>query len=172
MTSLKRCFDARPGTACHRTLRVLRFATLRMAAAWLALTSQASLAAVNCTIAATPVGFGSYNVFAASPNDNGIGTLTIVCSGGGAGNYPVTLSTGQSGSYASRVMKSGANPLNYNLYTSAARSTIWGDGTGVSSSMTAARNATTNLSVYGRIPAAQDATVGTYADSITATVTF
>lgn len=173
MTSLKRCFDTLPAASCHRTMRVLRFATLCMAAAWFAAITQPALAAVNCTIAATSVGFGSYDVFAASTNDNGIGTLTIVCAGGGPGNFPVTLSTGQSNSYASRVMKSGAtNSLNYNLYTTSARNIIWGDGTGGSSSMTAAKNATTNLSVYGRIPAGQDTTVGNYTDSITATVTF
>jgi spore coat protein U-like protein len=169
MTSLKSRFDTVPGTARHRAIR---FATLSMAAAWFAVIAQPSLAAVNCTIAATPVGFGAYSVFAASPNDNGIGTLTMVCTGGGPGNYPVTLSTGQSGSYALRVMKSGANQLNYNLYTSSTRTTVWGDGTGSTGSMTAARNTTTNLNVYGRIPAGQDATVGAYTDSITATVTF
>ena len=172
MTSLKSRFDTVPGTARHRTMRVIRFATLCMAAAWFAVIAQPSHAAVNCSIAATPVGFGSYDVFAASPNDNGIGTLTIVCAGGGPGNYPVTLSTGQSGSYTSRVMKSGTNPLNYNLYTTAARTTVWGDGTSGSSFMPAAKNFTTNLPVYGRIPAGQDANVGAYTDSITATVTF
>jgi len=128
-----------------------------------------------CTITSTSVAFGAYNVFSApaAPNDTGVGTLRIDCRGGGAAtNFPVALSTGQGGSYATRVMNSGANLLNYNLYTSIARSTVWGDGTGGSVAPTVRRNRTTTLSVYGRIPGGQDAAVGNYADTIIATVTF
>jgi spore coat protein U-like protein len=49
----------------------------------------------------------------------------------------------------------------------------WGDGhVGGSSLMTARKNKVTTLNVYGQIPAGQDAAVGTYTDSIVATVTF
>ena len=152
----------------HRAMRVLHRAMLFTAAAGLAAIAPAAHAA-NCTIATTSVAFGAYDVFAASPNESGTGTVTVDCKGG-AGE--VTLSTGQSGAYASRWMTSGADALSYNLYTSAARSTIWGDGTGGSSSITSGKNATATLTVYGRIPAGQDAAVGTYTDSVTATVTF
>jgi len=134
----------------------------------LAVLSQPSCAA-SCTISTTPVSFGIYNVFAMTPNNNGIGSLTIVCSTD-AGN--VALSTGQSNNYAARVMRSGANPLTYNLYTSAARTTVWGDGSGGSRVMRAAEKATTIFSIYGQIPAGQDAAVGAYSDNIIATVTF
>jgi spore coat protein U-like protein len=69
-------------------------------------------------------------------------------------------------------MKSGANLLNYNLYTSAARNVVWGDGTGGSNTMSATANGSTTLNIFGQIPASQDAAVGTYTDSITATVNF
>lgn len=138
----------------------------------LAMLSPVTFAAAFCTFSSSsPVNFGTYNVFATLPNNNGIGSLRISCSGGG-GPFKVTLSTGQGNSYVSRVMKSGANPLNYNLYTSAARNVVWGDGNGVTGVMTAARNATTTLSVFGQISAGQDAAVGTYTDSITAIVNF
>ena len=69
-------------------------------------------------------------------------------------------------------MRSGTNQLNYNLYTDAARTVVWGNGSGTSSIQTVARNRTTTLNVYGQIPAGQDAVVGNYTDTILATVTF
>jgi spore coat protein U-like protein len=120
----------------------------------------------------TAVGFGAYDVFSGTPNNNGVGSLRIRCQGGGSKTFIVRLSTGQSHIYSTRVMRSGANVLTYNLYTSAARNVVWGDGTGGSSTMAVNRNSTTTLSLYGQIPAGQDVAVGIYSDNITATVDF
>jgi spore coat protein U-like protein len=136
--------------------------------------SQTSLAATSCRFTSVdPVSFGVYDIFSTQPNNNGVGSLTIHCQGGG-NNIEVTLSTGQSGSYTMRMMKSGANHLDYNLYTGTDRSTVWGDGHGHGNSqvMTVKKNITTTLSIFGQIPAGQDAAVGTYTDSIVATVNF
>jgi spore coat protein U-like protein len=142
-------------------------------AAWFAVVSPHPFAAPSCAFnSVTGVSFGAYDVFATTPNNNGVGSLTIRCQGGGAPTFVVTLSTGQSHSYVSRVMKSGGNQLNYNLYTSAARTVVWGDGKGSLGAMTVARNSTSTLSVFGQIPAAQDVAVGIYTDSIVATVNF
>lgn len=119
-----------------------------------------------------PVSFGVYDVLSASPNINGVGSITIRCEGGGPSTFVVTLSTGQSNSYASRVMKNGGNSLNYNLYTSSGRTIVWGNGSGGSNTRTANRNTTTTLDIFGKIPAEQDVAVGSYLDSITATVNF
>ena len=74
----------------------------------------------------------------------------------------------------------GADTLNYNLYTTNAYSVVWGDGTGstvtVAGSMrlTSPNPTKTNThTVYGRIPALQDAAVGSdYQDNVTVTVTY
>lgn len=130
-------------------------------------------AAPSCAFSSLiPVSFGAYDVLSASPNINGVGSITISCQGGGPTTFVVSLSAGQSNSYASRVMKNGVNSLNYNLYTSAARTIVWGNGTGGSSTMTVARNQTTTLSIFGAIPAQQDVAVGNYLDSISAAVFF
>ncbi len=119
------------------------------------------------------ISFGNYNVFSTLPNTGGVGSLAISCTGGGEhSNFDVTLSTGQSNSYAYRIMKNGPNSLNYNLYTNAARTVVWGNGTGGSSVMSASRNSTTTLSIYGLIPEGQDAAFGSYSDNIAATVNF
>jgi spore coat protein U-like protein len=69
-------------------------------------------------------------------------------------------------------MRSGRDVLNYNLYTSAARDVIWGDGTGGSSVMSTPKNQDVNLDVFGSIPEGQDPAVGTYSDIIVISVEF
>lgn len=135
--------------------------------------SAATFAAPSCSFnSSAPVSFGVYDVLSASPNVNGVGSITIKCQGGGPHTFVVSLSRGQSNSYAFRVMKSGGNSLNYNLYTSTQRTRVWGDGTGGSRTMTVERNSTTTLSIFGEIPAGQDAATGIYLDNIAATVDF
>lgn len=142
-------------------------------ASLVAVAAQASLAATSCMFTSvSPVNFGAYDIFSTLPNNNGVGSLTIDCKGSGNDNFEVSLSAGQSHSYAMRVMRSGSNRLNYNLYTSADRSVVWGDGHGSSQVVTVRKNKATTLSVFGQIPAGQDAAVGTYTDPIVATVTF
>ncbi len=169
MTYRNRCLIDYSWPIRHRTLQRSIYCLSVVA---VLVFSSRSIAAPSCTVSSVAsVSFGAYDVFTTLPNNNGIGSITIRCTGGGRANI-VMLSTGQSNSYASRVMKSGANLLNYNLYTSAARNVVWGDGTGGSSTMSAAANRSTTLNIFGRIPARQDAAVGTYTDSITATVNF
>ena len=121
----------------------------------------------------TDVGFGVYNVFDILPNSSGVGSISISCRGSGSEHgYDVTLSRGQSHSYTSRIMKSGANILNYNIYTSASRTIVWGDGTGGSHTQTAYKNSTTTLDLFGQIPAGQDVANGIYIDNLIATVNF
>ena len=152
---------------------MLSLARLAGCATLFAFIPQYSLSAPSCAITSvTAVGFGAYDVFSGTPNNNGVGSLKIGCQGGGSRTFIVRLSTGQSHSYSPRVMRSGANALTYNLYTSAARNIVWGDGTGGSSTMAVNRNSTTTLSLFGQIPAGQDVAVGIYSDSITATVDF
>jgi spore coat protein U-like protein len=131
-----------------------------------------TFAATRCAISSiSSVDFGTYNVFSTFSNNNGIGSITIDCQGGGT-NLLVTLSAGQSNTYVSRSMRSGGNSMGYNLYISAARNVVWGDGTGGSSTMMVNKNSTTMLSIFGQIPAGQDVAVGNYSDNITTIINF
>jgi spore coat protein U-like protein len=139
----------------------------------IAVFSAPAYAATSCAFnSGNPVNFGNYDVFALQPNISGVGSLTVKCQGGGQSSFTVTLSAGQSNNYVLRTMKSGGNSLGYNLYISAARTLVWGDGNGGSALMKVARNSTTTLSVFGKIPAGQDVAVGIYSDIIIATVNF
>lgn len=132
----------------------------------------------NCSVSATGVAFGNYNQLDASPAD-AAGNVQVSCGPllGVTVSYDITLSTGGSASYTPREMASGANQLQYNLYTTSGRSIVWGDGTAgtsvVSDSYLLGLLTTTrNYPVYGRIPAGQNSAAGAYADSITVTVIY
>jgi spore coat protein U-like protein len=137
---------------------------------------------VTCTVTAGNIAFGIYNPFATTANAS-TGSLRIDCSGKGTGSTTVTanltLSTGLSGTYSSRKMLSGVNGLNYNIYWSTAYSQIMGDGTGGSFAgttgaltVTAGGTSSATGTMYGLVPAAQDAAPGSYADAIVVTVTY
>ena len=129
-------------------------------------------AAPSCTISTTSVNFGSYNVFTGSATDS-TGTITLDCNGG-AHDIIVTLSKGASASFNPRTMLKGSEALSYNLYRDAARTTIWGDGSGGTSTYTSANppNTPFNLTVYGRVPAGQDVSAGVYSDTVSAVINF
>ena len=161
------CMRNRRGTSALQ--RVL-FGTIFSAC--LAFLPQPALAAKCSFQSVAGVNFGAYDVFSPNPNNNGVGSLIIACNGGGSNRFNVALNAGQSHSHVSRVMRSGANTLIYDLFTDSACTVIWGDGTGGSSMMTVTRNSTTTLYIYGEIPAGQDVAAGIYTDNIIATVTF
>ena len=139
------------------------------AASFLLVLLMTAQAEANCTISTTSVAFGSYDVFSATPRDAN-GTVQIDCTP--RENIQVTLSSGSSSVFNPRTLRSGSNILNYNLFRNAARTQIWGDGSAGTSTSSANNVRNTTLTVYGRVPAAQDAAVGNYADTIVATVIF
>jgi spore coat protein U-like protein len=121
----------------------------------------------NCSVSATGVDFGSYDVFSTVHSD-GAGSVSVSCDA--ARSYSIAISSGN-GSYASRWMASGAHQLAYNLYREASRSTIWGDGTGGSAVVSASGTGATHT-VYGRIPSRQNVYAGNYSDNIVVIVTY
>jgi spore coat protein U-like protein len=120
-----------------------------------------------CTVSTTSVAFSVYNVFS-TLNDDITATVTIRCRPQAA--YSLSLSTG-AGTYASRTLTNGSFTLGYNLYIDSTRLTIWGDGSAGTATVSGnARDAT--HTVYGRIPARQNARVGNYTDTIIVTITY
>jgi spore coat protein U-like protein len=137
---------------------------------------------VDCTASAGGIAFGIYNPLSAVANAS-TGTLQVTCNGSGNGKTQVTLnvtlSSGLSGTYASRKMFSGVNTLNYNIFWSTAYNQIIGDGSGgsVAGSVGPFRVAAGGSNVvtetfYGLIPASQNAAPGAYSDIITVTVIY
>lgn len=130
----------------------------------------------SCQISVTSVIFGTYNVFSGSPVQS-TGSVTFSCGAAASTDaIRVSLATGQSGTYSPRELSQGGETLDYNLYTNAARTQIWGDGTNGTFDVSVARPAKETwsppLTIYGEIPAAQDVSAGMYTDNVTASVNF
>lgn len=126
-----------------------------------------------CDVTATNLSFGAYNAAAGSPLD-GSSTINVYCTTGTGYTVALDIGTG-GGTFATRTISGGGNTLNYNLYTSPARTTVWGDGTASTSTVpgTGVGLLTANPhTVYGRIAAAQDQPPASYSSTITVTVTF
>lgn len=118
---------------------------------------------------ASALDFGPYDPLAASPTD-GTSTLSYQCPPGQ--KVRISLDPGSSGSFGAREMRQGVEALQYNLYLDAARTVIWGDGTGgsaVGPGVTTRSGGTTTAWVFGRIPAGQDAVAGAFSDTIRVT---
>lgn len=162
-------------------LRHLVIATLLCIATWAipqpAQAACAPLSFCSCTVTTTGVAFGSYDPIASVNNDSA-GSIRVRCTllAALAGSYTIALSTGGAPSFDLRRMANGGSLLRYNLYTDAARSQIWGDGTGATQTVTngflALLAVDQTTSVYGRIPAGQNVAAGSYADTVVVTITF
>ena len=130
----------------------------------------------TCTASATGVAFGTYNQSVATQST---GSVTIACSvatGSGTVAYSIALGAGGSGSAPARTLTSGGSAVSYNLYTAPSYTSVWGDGTGgtgtVSDSYSLTVLTTRNYTVYGRIPSAQIVPAGAYGDSIVVTINY
>ncbi len=126
-----------------------------------------SLWAATCTVSTSGIAFGGYDPFVAQDVDS-VASIGVTCDE--TTSYSIALSTG-AGTYEQRVMTSGLHQLLYNLYTDATLSTVWGDGTGHSATVSDTQLLATHT-VYGRIPARQNPHVGVYGDTIVITLTF
>lgn len=144
-----------------------------------------AMAAAICSVSASTLDFGNYDVLSPIPTDSTT-TVQVTCErnpppGVEVVSYTLSLSTG-TGSYAARTMIRGAESLNYNLYADATRSSavVWGNGTAgtvtVGNSLPPLngqnRTRTATHTIYGRIPAEQDVSVGTFTANVILTMDY
>jgi spore coat protein U-like protein len=148
----------------HRSLLLLGLLTAAVSAE----------AALRCTVATPVLAFGTYNPGTPTPLDTSA-NVQIICRGG-TGLVTIALGAGSSGNMEDRYMVSGGNTLSYNAYLNAARTIIWGDGSGTTSVvtriMTRPNRVVYSIPVYGRAFAGQDPAPGAYSDSVVVTAYF
>ncbi len=131
-------------------------------------TARAGTCSCNAqTLTVTP----GFSVFSTSPQQP-TATFSLDCNGNAT--YDMTISTGSSGTYANRTMPNGlGDTLNYNIYTDAARQTVWGT-TGLRIYSTASGQTTFTDFLYLNIPGTtQDVAYSgpLYQDNVTVTLT-
>jgi spore coat protein U-like protein len=162
-----------------RWMNVDLHGALRLLALVLAIAAPSSaLAAPKCNgggnpaqVTATNLSFGNYN--AASPTaTTANATITVSCVDPARDlpAFTVALSVASN----PRQLTSGANTLNYNIFTTSAYTTVWGDGTNGTVTQSHVGGALNSFSytAYGRIPAGQFVPTGSYTQTITVTVTY
>jgi spore coat protein U-like protein len=169
------------GASMHKILTVTLAAAVMAAgvaqAASTATTFQVT-ATVNssCTATAAPLAFAAYTPGAGALAANT--TIGVKCTNKTPFTVLLNVGTTTGSSFAQRLMASGANTLQYNLYTTAAFASIFGDGTATTSTVagTGAGLATAqNVVVFGQLldsATNQLAVPGSYADTITVTVNY
>ncbi len=129
----------------------------------------------TCSVAANPLGFGNYTPGTGALAANT--TVNVKCSK--TTPFTVTLNGGSTtgGNISQRLMSNGTDTLQYNLYTTAAFATLFGDGTtgaGVGGVGTGLASAVA-VTVYGSLPdnaANQAVSTGAYTDTVNVTVTY
>ncbi len=148
-----------------------RASTVRALALAAALAPSRARGAPTCSFGvAGALAFGVYDPLATAPTDSS-STMSYRCPKGQL--VQISLDAGLAGSFAARALTLGTERLLYNLYLDAARTIVWGDGTGGSQVgpgvTTHGAGGTTTVYVFGRIPAGQDVVAGTYGDTIRVT---
>jgi spore coat protein U-like protein len=130
----------------------------------------------TCSASATPVAFSNYTPGGGVVTANG--TITVKCTN--LTPYTVKLNAGTTtgDAFTQRLMANGTYTLQYNLFTTAAFATVFGDGTGATgtgSGTGAGINTATTVTVFGQLPDSatnQSAVAGSYSDLITATISY
>ena len=130
----------------------------------------------QCNVIATNLNFGSYAQGSAT-NVDAQSQVSVVCPDGTA--FAVGLDGGLSpgaGLFANRAMTGGNPPgtqLEYDLFTNAGRTTLWGNNFGVDTQVgIGAAPAAVNFTVFGRVPLGQSPNPGAYQDTVSAFVYF
>jgi spore coat protein U-like protein len=129
----------------------------------------------TCSVAANALGFGNYTPAAGALAANT--TVNVKCTKGTPFTVALNGGTTTGGTITQRLMTNGTDTLQYNLYTSGAFATLFGDGTtGSTMPGTGIGLATAvALTVFGSLPdsaANQAVSTGAYADTISVTVTY
>ena len=135
--------------------------------------------AQSCTASTMPAAFGIYQPLAGTAATT-TGTVTVTCQAAVSllVSYTMALSVGGGTSFAARSMGGMSPRLGYQLYRDSAFSQVWGDGTGGTFTVTDGYllsilvPVTRSYTAYGRIPASEPASVGTYTDAVMVTLTY
>jgi len=152
-----------------------------MAFLFLLLGTHACMAATTCRfVTGGGVTFGPYNTLSASPVDTTL-NLSISCTrNGGPQKVSVMVSLGLGGNGTSvnarRMLGASGDYLAYGLFRDVSRSSTWGFTPGVdtvSQTLSIPNNgsASVTFDVFGRIPALQDVSAGSYGDRVQVTLT-
>jgi spore coat protein U-like protein len=123
----------------------------------------------SCTIAANPLGFGTYSGLLI----NSTSILSVTCTNTTPYNVGLNAGTAAGATVTNRSMTGPATALlGYKLFSNSGRTTNWGNTVGTNTLAETGTGAVQSLTVYGQIPAGEYVHPGSYTDTITATLTY
>lgn len=130
--------------------------------------------AATCSVGASSLAFpGATSSAIAAGNIDAIGDVLVNCTTGSPYTVSLNAGAGAGATLAIRKMTSAALTLNYTVYTSATRTTVWGDGTLTSLTVPGTgTGANQQIPAYGRIFSGQVVPAATYTDTVNVTVTY
>jgi spore coat protein U-like protein len=138
------------------------------------LSSGASTAA--CVVTAPSLSFGPYDGLSGAPATTSA-VAVVTCNDSPPPTVTMELGpSAVSGGFFPRQMRQdgGSDRLAYNFYVDAGATAVWGDGTGGTATRSdrVFKNKPWTVTIYGRIPAGQDVSAGSYSDTLTITINF
>jgi spore coat protein U-like protein len=123
----------------------------------------------SCTLTSASLSFGNY----ADIVNDASAILTVRCSNGTPYNVGLSAGTAPGATVSTRKMTGpGSALLNYNLFRNTGRTINWGNTIGTDTQTGTGSGANQSVYIYGRLPAQQRVTPGTYADTVVATITY
>jgi len=125
------------------------------------------------TTAPTSLSFGTQGVLVA--NVDTTSTIKVTCTTGA--DFDIGLDAGANESSADdvdtrRMTDGSSHYVSYNMYTTAGRTTVWGNTVDTSTVGSTGTGAEQSFTVYGRVPVQTTPQAGNYADTVTVTVTY
>jgi spore coat protein U-like protein len=131
--------------------------------------------AAQCNVTTADLGFGAVDPLGGNVDQTT--TVTVKCTKNSPYTVGLNAGTTTGATIAQRLMANGSDTMDYNLYTNAARSTIWGNSATAPTWVTgtgAGLGTAQVLTVYGRVPTGQtNLAVGSYTEAtVTVTVTY
>ena len=128
------------------------------------LTATANINA-SCTVSGNTMAFGTYS----GTQIDQTGIITANCTPGTS--YTIAMTTAQTGGNYVMNTSPVVDPLNYKLYTNTGRTTEIVAGTQIETNGHG-NGHNQNITVYGRLPATQVASIGAYSGTTTFTLTY
>ncbi|MHA6845411.1 spore coat U domain-containing protein [Ralstonia syzygii] len=127
----------------------------------------------DCLISATNLNFGTAGVLTSALTASS--AITLNCTNQAPWTLALSAGSGSGATFSSRLLTrgGGTQTVGYNLYTSSAHTTVWGDGTGGSSTVAGTGTGLAqSTTVFGRVPTQTTPQAGMYSDTIIVTVTY
>jgi spore coat protein U-like protein len=126
--------------------------------------------ATICSVSASTLNFGSAGVLRSAVDATS--SIALTCTN--AAPYTVSLDGGLSGATnpAQRKMSQASEQITYGLYKDSGRTQPWGDSVGTNTAAGTGSGLTQTFTVYGRVPAQNTPSPGTYADTVVVTVSY